>query len=55
MKKPNANEYYIEQIKKGLSIPPKENTKVNDSPREEIQNELRKSFEKDEEKHYCLF
>ncbi|HHT48084.1 MAG TPA: hypothetical protein GXZ98_02155 [Firmicutes bacterium] len=55
MKKPDETDFYIEYLKKDISIRRKVPRKKEEGPKEEIQKELRKRFEEDKEKHYCLF
>ena len=54
MKKPDEIDFYIENLKKDISFRRKVPIKKEEGPKEEIQKELRKRFEENREKHYCL-
>ena len=55
MKKVNADDYYINYLKNKTLQPQQiEQKKDNDSPKEKIQEALKKSFENSEQKFYSL-
>jgi len=50
----DPTEFYVEYLKRTVTLPGKEEQKKEDNPKEEIKRELRKAFEKDKEKNCCL-
>jgi len=55
MKRVNADDYYIQYLKSNFAKQSDTELKKEDANmKDKIQKELKKTFEKDEQKYYCL-